>query len=401
MDATTAEWLLGPEGQQALGVASAEADPGSVGAAERLRRHWAPEQAAAALGLVALRRRGAAKLGALADELYLTPVGLEQATRPAVSQWRASELAAAGVTSVLDLGCGLGLDALAMRRAGLTVRGVEIDEVTALFAQANTGMEVRVGSAEELAPTLLGPGEAVFVDPARRGDRGRSWRLEDLRPSWDFVTGLMADDRPVVVKLGPGLAHRDLPSGVRAVWVDHGGEVVELSLWSGLWAPGRIAVVMDQGVHTLECLSSKDNVSLGSSVGPELTLSSLTLSTGWFLYEPSGAVIRAGGLGVLAAQLEARPLQEGIAYLAAARAVATPFATAFEVQEVLPWSEKALRGWVREHRVGTLEIKKRGIDIDPAVLRKRLKPSGPNRATVVLTPTAAGAKALIVQRVAP
>ena len=32
-----------------------------------------------------------------------------------------------------------------------------------------------------------------------------------------------------------------------------------------------------------------------------------------------------------------------------------------------------------------LEIKKRGIDIDPAVLRKQLKLDGPNSATIVLS----------------
>jgi hypothetical protein len=51
--------------------------------------------------------------------------------------------------------------------------------------------------------------------------------------------------------------------------------------------------------------------------------------------------------------------------------------------------------------VGTLEIKKRGVDVDPAELRRRLQPSGPASATLVLSRTPAGAVALVVQRTAP
>ncbi len=87
-----------------------------------------------------------------------------------------------------------------------------------------------------------------------------------------------------------------------------------------------------------------------------------------------------------------------IAYLVAAEPRDTPFATAFEVLQVLDAGERTLKGWVREQRVGTLEIKKRGVDIDPAALRRRLKPAGPNSATLVLTPTPDGARALVVRR---
>lgn len=76
----------------------------------------------------------------------------------------------------------------------------------------------------------------------------------------------------------------------------------------------------------------------------------------------------------------------------------SPFATAFEILEVLDAGERALRRWVRDNQVGTLEIKKRGIEVDPAELRRRLRPSGPNAATLVLTPTRTGAKALVVRR---
>ena len=120
---------------------------------------------------------------------------------------------------------------------------------------------------------------------------------------------------------------------------------------------------------------------------------------GRYLYEPDPAVIRAGGLSALAAVLEARSPQAGIAYLFADIPRVTPFATAFEVLAELPLDERGLRRWVQEQGVGTLEIKVRGIDVDPAVLRKRLKPAGNASATLVLTPTPAGARVLVVTRI--
>ena len=60
---------------------------------------------------------------------------------------------------------------------------------------------------------------------------------------------------------------------------------------------------------------------------------------------------------------------------------------------------KALRHWVRQEQIGVLEIKKRGVDVDPAELRRRLRLAGPNSATMVISRTPGGAIAAIVERV--
>ena len=288
---------------------------------------------------------------------------------------------------VWDVGANVGLfAAAAASRAGPTGRviAVEADEATAVLARANLGIDVMVGDAVDLLDDLASPDAAVFCDPARRTSSGRSWRVEDLRPSWSFVQHLLAD-RVCCVKLGPGLPLKHVPDSVAATWVSDAGDLVELSLWNRLWQPGREAVLLPDG-HVLD------------EDGWRAPEAPTTPAVGEVLYEPDPAVIRAGLVDRLAGRLKAQRVHADIAYLVAAEPRDTPFATAFEVLQVLDAGERTLKGWVREQRVGTLEIKKRGVDIDPAALRRRLKPAGPNSATLVLTPTPDGARALVVRR---
>jgi hypothetical protein len=121
---------------------------------------------------------------------------------------------------------------------------------------------------------------------------------------------------------------------------------------------------------------------------------------GEYLYEPNGAVIRARLIGDLARMIGARMLSDGIAYLTADDAVSTPFAAGFRVLETLPYQERELKRALKERGIGTLEIKKRGVDVDPAALRKRLSLSGSRSATLVLTRVAGKHTALLVERLA-
>jgi len=348
-----------------------------------MRRTWEPDQAAAALTQAALRRQAVSKIGDRAAGLFFTPDGLQQATRSAVATWRARRYVEAGVREVVDVGCGIGADAMAFADAGLAVTGVEADPVTAVFAQANLGARGRVlcGLAEDLAGDLLRPGVAVFVDPARRTPRGRSWRLSDLSPSWDFTLGV-ARGRFGCIKAAPGLDRAVIPDGFEALWVSDSGDLVELSLWAG--GSGRAAVLLP-GAPLVELVETN---------APPARIA----MPGAYVYEPDPAVIRSGGVDTLAGQLGAWRLAPGIAYLSSDAMVATPFARAFAVGESMPYDEKTLRTWVRGHQIGALEIKVRGLDVDPAVLRRRLKPSGHGAATLMLSPTPDGARALVVER---
>lgn len=383
MDLEVARWLVSDDATRWLDLADAQADPGSLAAASLLRRSLPAERAAAVLDQAVLHRRGAAKTGGRLR--FLTTAGLEQATRWDVATWRAERFVAAGARTVVDLGCGLGLDALAMTQAGLSVVAVERDPVIAELARGNVRGEVRVGDAETLAGELLADrATAVYCDPARRTARGRTWDVADLSPSWEFVVGLLDGSRPACVKLGPGVPHRLLPEAAEVTWVSHDGDAVEASVWAG---PGAVS-----GRRAAVLLPSGAELVAGSPAPP-------VGEVGRWLVEPDPAVIRSGAGATLATRHGLRAVAEGVAYLTgSARPDVGPYGTVFEVLEVLPYDVRTLRTWVAEQRVGTLEIKKRGVELDPAVLRRQLKPTGKAAATLVVTPTPMGVRVLVVRR---
>lgn len=363
----------------------AEPNPESLAAGERLRRRFPADDVAWALSQVAFRRLGSKKLER-AGEMLFTRAGLEQATRQAVARWRAQRFVDAGVQKVWDLGCGIGADAMAFAEAGLEVTAVEADPDTAEIARHNLslvgGGQVIVGFAED---QQVPDDAAVFLDPARRTAKGRTWNVADFTPPWDFVLGHLASERFVAVKLGPGMPKELIPAGVEACWVGDGPDTVEACLFNRGGRPDTTrAVLLPSGVE------------LATQAQPrELDVRPV----GAFVLEPHGAVIRAGLLAEVAPAQDLWLLDRHAAYLSSDEPVDGPLATSFEVLETLDFDVALLRAWVRTNRVGTLEIKLRGIDVDPAKLRAKLKPKGPEAATLILARTPAGARALVVRRV--
>ena len=65
--------------------------------------------------------------------------------------------------------------------------------------------------------------------------------------------------------------------------------------------------------------------------------------------------------------------------------------------DVLPLDEKRLASWCREHDIGIVEIKKRGVDITPEQLRPKLKLKGTGAVTMILTKVGGARKALICE----
>jgi predicted RNA methylase len=331
------------------------------------------------------------KFGAAASAMFFTRTGLEQATRGLVARRRAERLAGAGAQRVADLGCGIGADALAFARAGLSVLAVEADPDTAAVARANTaGLDVSVIVGD--ATTVdLGGVDAAFCDPARRTAGGRRvFSTAGMSPPWGFVAGLPTRVPRTVLKLAPGLDHGLIPPGAEAEWVSVDGDLVEATVWAPTLAevPRRATVLTSAGPGE------------SGLTGPG-TVPAPVGTVRRYLYDPDGAVTRAGLVAEFAATVAGNLADPSIAFVYSDTATVTPFARRLEVVDFLPVAVKRLRAALRERGIGRLEIRKRGSALDVERLRRDLRLAGDGSGVLVLTRVANAPTALLCRAPEP
>ncbi|MGF9646871.1 class I SAM-dependent methyltransferase [Pseudarthrobacter oxydans] len=371
--------LLTPEGWDLLASLGPYQEDTSFELNSALRKAGhSPALVSAVLTQSRLRTRAEAKFGEFARSMLFTQAGLEQATRLNVAARHAQRFAEAGIKHVADLGCGLAADSLALASMDISVTAVEMDETTAACATVNLipFRNATVVHADATAVPLDGI-DGVWLDPARRvtstSGTKRIWDPEAFSPPLSFVQSLAASGRAVGVKMGPGMPHDSVPADCEAQWVSVSGDVTEVALWfNAVRRPGVRRAALVLGPEGAAELTSGEDFGAGpaAQVGP----------VEGYLYEPDGAVIRAGLVADVALQLGGHLVDEHIAYICAPQLVDTPFARAYRVLDVMPYNVKALKAWVKAEGIGVLDIKKRGTAVTPEELRKQLLPGGKNAA---------------------
>jgi hypothetical protein len=382
------QWLTGPAGRQWLARAAA-LEGGLAARAARLRRDLSAEQTSLLLGQLELRRRGRAKFSA-AEAMFFTARGLEQATDEWIARYKAGRFLGGPVA---DLCCGIGGDLVGLAGRGEAV-GVERDPACAIIAAANAhavwGRTVAVRKGE-IAAADVRSCEAWHIDPDRRPTGRRTTRVSLHEPAPEAIEELLAANPHAAVKLAPAAT---LPAGWSAraelEWISRARECRQLVAWFGALAaePGRrrATCVDAEGAHTF--------AGEGGAVAPQAE------RIGRYLFEPDPAVLAADLAGALAGEHALATVEPGIAYLTADRRVAHPLLSAFEVDEVLALDVKRVAALVRGRGIGRLEVKVRGVEGDPAELRRRVNSQGDGEATLLVTRIAGRATAILGRRVA-
>lgn len=366
----TLPFLLSDEGRAAAAELSAAAvdDDHLLALLAQLRRRFSAEQAGALVALARLRRSAAGKFPA-ADRLFFTAEALEQATAAPVAAYRAAWIAQhAPPGPILDLGCGIGGDTLALA-AHRPVIAYERDPLRLQLAAANVAAldlphPVRFTQADwtvDRAAGDLPAAAAAFADPARRVEGKRVFRLDALQPPMGELLALQRMVPALGVKVMPGVADDDLPEQATVEFISHAGVCKEAILWFDvLRGEGRRAAVHgDTGWMTL--VASGEPPPLGP------------LEPGMALHEPDPAVIRAGAFAELCARLDAHLFDPSIAYLVGPPGRHDPLVQSFSVLEIHPFSLKHLQQRLTGLGVGALELKKRGAPFAPESMRGRLR----------------------------
>lgn len=350
----------------------------------RLRKFLRPEQARLAVGQVALRHRAHDKFGELAARIFFTETTLEQSTDLWIARYKASRFPQ-GATAI-DFCSGIGGDLLGLASRGRTI-GYDRCEIIALLANANlraAGLsdngEVCVGTAEDHPPGLS---DHWHVDPDRRTDGQRSTQLRWHAPNEETISRWLRDSPHGGIKLAPATQiPEDWEETVEQEWISRNRECRQLVLWSGSLArdPGQ-----RRAIRIAPSDESGKDLRVDSYVGRAKVEANLTTNIYEFVYDTDPALRAARLTGSLACDLGLSVFGTGPSYLTSQQRIEHPLLSSFQVLDQFPFREKTLAQYLQQRAVGTLEIKKRDIEINPEGLRRRLKLHGDNQATLLLT----------------
>src|SRR5262249_43932504 len=289
----------------------------------------------------------------------------------------------AGAGVVVDLCCGIGGNLVELAQVSdRAVIGVDRDPVSLEFARHNAGVLApsgRVGFVcADVRELPLARVEAVFIDPARRDERGRL-PAGRYQPGLDWCLGLAQTVPSVGIKAAPGLDRELVPDGWETEFVAVGRELKEALLWSpGLATGGGAATratVLPAGDTLAASLAGAGaRQTPDSAPSASSGLPARLAPPGAYLLDPNPAVTRAGLVTELAKLTGTWQIDPMIAFLSSDEPVRTPFARTLRVIQSAPWHEKRFARMLRELGIGSADIPGRGRAGGVAQLPPRLAP---------------------------
>ncbi len=386
-------WLVSSEAEPWLErAAAANDDPKSLlTTTVALRRDLGTARTHLVIAQIQLRRRAKIKFSQ-ADRLFFTRQLLEQATDEQIADYKAARFPRDG--EVADLCCGIGGDLMALARRG-RASGVDRDEVAAVLADANCrALELKSTSirVDDALAVSLADYAAWHLDPDRRPEGYRTTRLDLHEPDLPTMAKLLSTSQQGAIKLAPAsTVPEDWQESAELEWVGNRGECRQQVAWFGQLAqhPGqRAATVFSNG--------SQNAYTVRGNADTEVAAAE---QVGRYVFEPHAAVLAAGLTGVAAALHDLRAVAPRVAYLTGDRAIDSAELSCFEVIEVMPFSARRVRTYLRQHGIGRLEVKKRGVRLTPEQVLAELSPSGEGAATLMLMPLHKKVLAIVCQRV--
>jgi hypothetical protein len=388
-------WLVGPVAADLL-AELAGAGPASLKQTARLRKSLSAERVHLLLQQVTLRERARRKFAA-ADRMFFTPVGLEQATDEVVADYKAARFPAR--QPIADLCCGLGGDLLSLAGRACTL-GIDRDPAAMQFAEANCQTRAEPGQAfsasvvcADVAQAPLVDVAAWHIDPDRRPGGRRTTHVDRYEPGLAVIERLLQQWPAAAIKLAPAA---EAPPSWQAEgeleWISRGGECKQLVAWLGPLAaqPGWrratiLALAADRWTHRSVYGRPDAPVAVASRLGR-------------YLAEPDPAVLAAHLVGALAEERALAAVAPGAVYLTGDEPLADAALSWFKITEVLPFDVRRLKKLLRARGIAHLEVKKRGVAIEPEQVRRQLRVPGDESATLFVTRLGAAVTAILAQR---
>ncbi len=406
MDLAQAAWLI-DEGIAAL--LDFESDSGRAGTADSKRtQHFTTWQSDLLREQVELRRRSAIRFPD-PDRWCWTQRSLAQASDWWCARFKASRFPRD--VAVFDGCCGAGVDLVALAERGPAV-GIDRDPVLVAIANANlalhgvNGSSARIG---ELPSDLLGdpPSDLhaaerlwLHLDPDRRAADSLDRRLrkaENYSPTLDESLQMARACQAAMVKLAPSsIMEPEVEKafrtevGLTRCWLGNLGECRQQLLLTGKLADAaseHAVVLCEPHAEPLMMQGSRAE----TIAGREKPLR--------YIYDCHAALHASQLQLTWAATAEAEPLGTSQGYFTSDAQTHSPWAQAFEVIDVLPWDQRRVKRWLREHRIGEVEVKKRLLQLDANEHQRQLRGAGEAKITLMITKLGQRVRAIVARRI--
>jgi SAM-dependent methyltransferase len=342
--------------------------------------------------------------------LLCDKLALEQSTAKDIGHWKAKLWPSVG--TVNDLCCGMGGDSLFLPET-LRVTGIDLDEDRLAMYRYN--MQALGKSADTLCADVRSVDNSAdyfTIDPARRAIEGENQRdLRNLTPTLEEVVEISKHYKGGMAKLPPGYPPAEIPDSTEILYLGGHGDCRECLVLFGALAknPDTVrAVIVDKNGDTVAEWSRKRDRSLetldddlqekldrnDSLEGKDRTYRTATSKSdlplgeiGKYIAEPAPVLIRSRLFSdaALAHDSDAHLISEGIAYVSSDKMLPAPAFTSYEILAHAEIATGAVRSMLKEHDIGKITLKLRGVKLDPDAEAKRLKPKGKNSAILFYT----------------
>jgi len=343
-----------------------------------------------------------------------TPRSLAQA-----SDWWCARFKASLFPShvhVFDGCCGAGVDLVALAMRGAAT-GIDRDPSLVALANANLATHGLPESAEEgelprdFSIQAADDSRWLHLDPDRRAADSIDRRLrksEDFSPSLTESLEMLRRASGAILKLAPAsIIEPQVESafqnefGLARCWLGNLGECRQQLLVTGelvkgesaksvaipIWQPNfRWAVLCEPNAAPAVISGTLQETCMGE------------LTPRRFIYD-CHSVLHASQLQIAWAEsVGAEPLGTSQGYFTSDTALNSAWAQGFEVVDVLPWDGRRVKRWLREHRIGEVEVKKRLLQLDANEYQRQLRGAGEAKITLLITRLGDRVRAVVARR---
>lgn len=309
----------------------------------------------------------------LANERFLFPkaISAEQCTHQQVAQFHASQFQP--TDSVLDMTMGLGVDSYYISQRVASLKAIELDEEIAAAGAHNYAFTVVNADSVAWLTQTDERFDAVFIDPARRGDGGaRLYGLADCAPDvLGILPTIKAHAKRLYIKASPMIdvtqSMRDLAPHLTDMWaVSVKNECKELFFEVNFGVE-----CADVQLHALNFEAGGTQEFAADSAALAVEGSYGSPSAGQYLYEPNASVMKIGAFAALTRQFPIRQIAKNSHLYYCDDFVEDFPGRKFVIDSIIPFSGKEAKTVDKQHK--QLNIATRNFRLSPDELKKRLK----------------------------